>query len=437
MTDPATSATQAILPVELGAGRVRYAQGVRAGQWVFATGLMAQDFTTGIAPEVLARRLPHGGLPKREKEAALIFAHLEKILHAGGTEPANLVRTDQYYTTVEAVPPYQGVRRAALGGRIPPSTSVAMQRFVLPDADINLQAIAAVPGEGFRVEHLADERLKARPTSGYSPALTVGDFIFVPGNLAMARSGEAARAGVAASALMSEGMQWEGQAIKRETEFIVTERIAPSLALAGAGLEDVVKAQIYVTRPDDYAAVNEVWARHFGETGPALSIIPCAPRGLALRDGNIEINVIALRPGGATVRRNIEAGVVPGFRHQPQAVRAGDLLFLSGLMAIDGDGLIPDAVPDPGQPWFSSAAEAQAEYILDSVERLCAAAGTSVANVVRAQLFLTDIGEFYPVYKAWERRLAGAPLPFSTVEVPSPLPVPGATVLMDIWVYAP
>ena len=40
-----------LLPVELGAGKVKFAQGIRAGHWVFATGVMAQDFKNGIAPE--------------------------------------------------------------------------------------------------------------------------------------------------------------------------------------------------------------------------------------------------------------------------------------------------------------------------------------------------------------------------------------------------
>ena len=79
----------------------------------------------------------------------------------------------------------------------------------------------------------------------------------------------------------------------------------------------------------------------------------------------------------------------------------------------------------------------QAEAIIDSIARLCRPPGTSLANVVRVLLFFTDIGEFYPVYKVWERRLGGRPLPFSAVEVPGPLPVPGATVMMETWVYAP
>jgi enamine deaminase RidA (YjgF/YER057c/UK114 family) len=438
MTDRgATAAATPLLPVELGAGRVRFAQGVKAGRWVFATGLMAQDFANGIAPEVLAERLPHGGLPKREKEAARLFENLDAVLRAGGTDRTSLVRTDQYYTTVEAVPAYQAVRRQFLGDRIPPSTSIAQQGLLLPGADMNVQALAVVPGPGFEIEHLKHAALSGRPTSGYPAALTVGDFIFVPGITSMATGDEPRRNGVAAAALMMEGAQWGGQPIKLETEFIIRERIAASLKLAGATLDDVVHAQVYLTDREDYSAFNEAWTRHFGAARPTLSIVPCRDHGLAVYDGRIEINLIAARPGSAAGKRPIDAGIATAFRHQPQAVRTADLLITSALMAIDRDGLVASARRDPRQPQFSSPAQAQAECIVDNVERLCAAAGTSLANVVRVLMFFTDPAEFYPVYRVWERRLGGRPLPFSAVEVPAPLPVPGATVMMEVWAYVP
>jgi enamine deaminase RidA (YjgF/YER057c/UK114 family) len=426
-----------LLPVELGRGKVKFAQGVKAGRWVFATGLMAQDFVNGIAPDVLAPRLPHSGLPKREKEARRVFDNLEAVLQAGGTGLASLVRTDQFYTTVKAVPPYQYVRRERLNGRIPPSTSITQKGLLLPGADINLQALAAIEEKGFEVVHLKHERLKGRPTSGYSPALTVGEFIFVPGITSMAVPDEPQRNGIAAAALMPEGAQWGGQPIKLEAEFIITERIVPSLALAGARLEDVVHAQIYLTNPEDYSAFNEVWARHFSKSQPTFSVIPCIEHGLAPYHGKIEINVLALKPDSKRTKCHPDAGVVTAFRHQPPAVRAGDLLFISGLMAIDRDGLVPSAAVDAHQPWFSSPAEAQAEFIIHNIARLCEAAGSSLANVVRVQHYHTDIREFYAVYKVWERELGGRPLPFSAIEVPSPLPVPGATVLIEAWAYAP
>jgi enamine deaminase RidA (YjgF/YER057c/UK114 family) len=433
----ATCAVEPLLPVELGSGKIKFAQGMKAGRWVFATGLLAQDFVNGVAPDVLSERAPHSGAPKREKEALRIFENLDAVLRAAGTDRTNLVRTDQYYTTVKAVPPYQQIRREFLRGRIPPSTSIAQKRLLLPAADMNIQAMAVIPETGFEVQHLKHEQLQGRPTSGYSPALTVGDFIFVPGITSMAVGDEPQRNGVAAAALMAQGAQWGGQPIKLETEFIIKSRIVPSLALAGARLEDVVHAQVYLTDPEDYSAFNEVWSRHFGPSGPTLSIIPCIEHGLAPYDGKIEINVLAVKSAGSTKKRHIDAGVATAFHHQPQAVRAGDLLCMSALMAADSAGLVPSAATDPRQPCFSSSPEAQAEFIIGNIAKLCEAAGTSLANVVRVQQFHTDIGEFYPVYKVWERRLGGRPLPFSAVEVPSPLPVPGATVMIEAWAYAP
>ncbi|MFZ3353052.1 MAG: Rid family hydrolase [Xanthobacteraceae bacterium] len=437
MSETGPSSVTPLLPVELGAGKIKFAQGIKAGRWVFATGLMAQDFVHGVAPDVLAEHTPHAGLPKREKEAFRIFENLDAVLRAAGTDRTHLVRTDQYYSTVKAVPAYQQVRREFLKGRIPPSTSIAQQGLLLPGADINIQALAVIPAKGFEVEHIKHEQLQGRPTSGYSAALTVGDLIFVPGITSLAVDNEPQRNGVASAALMAQGTQWGGEPIKLETEFIITKRMAASLALAGAGLEDVVHAQVYLTDPDDYSAFNEAWTRHFGASGPTVSIIPCLAHGLAPYDGKIEINVIAARPGSVASKRPIDAGVATAFRHQQQAVKAGDILFIPASMAADNGGLVASAATDPRQPHFSSSPKAQADVILDNISRLCEAAGTSLANTVRVLLFLTDMREFYPVYKAWERRIGGQPLPFSAVEVPGPLPVPGATVMMEVWAYAP
>src|SRR5262249_43533611 len=160
-------------------------------------------------------------------------------------------------------------------------------------------------------------------------------------------------------------------------------RMVQSLALAGAKLEDVVHAQVYLTDREDYSAFNEIWAKYFSSSGPSYSIIPCIDHGLAPYDGKIEINIIAAKPGSATTGRRIDAGVVTAFRNQPQAVKAGDLLFISGLLAIGRDGLVSSGAADPRQPYFSSSPEAQAEFIIDNIAKLCKAAGSSLANVVR------------------------------------------------------
>ncbi len=271
--------------------------------------------------------------PSAKRKRSASSRNLDAVLRAAGTDRSNLVRTDQYYTTVKAVPPYQQVRREFLRGRIPPSTSIAQQGLLLPGADMNIQAMAIIPDKSFEVAHLKHEQLQGRPTSGYSPAVTAGDFIFVPGITSLAFGDEPRRNGVAAAAMMPEGAQWGGQPIKLETEFIITKRMVASLALAGAKLEDVVHAQVYLTDPEDYSAFNETWTRHFGEAGPTVSIIPCIERGLAPYDGKIEINVIAAKPGSTAGKRHIDAGVrdrVP----PPAAGREGRRSFVHA--GIDG-----------------------------------------------------------------------------------------------------
>ena len=421
-----------LLPVTLGNGRVNYAPGMRAGSWVFASGHMAQDYGSGIAASVIREGAPNAAGPRKAREAARVFDNLEAVLAAGGSALGRVVRTDQYYTTVAMVPPYQAERRRRFGALIPPSTSIVQQGLLLPGAALDLQAIA-VAGDGPPVAHIDHETLRGQPTSGYSAALTAGEFVFVPGNTATAVAGEEARNGVAAGALIKEGQLWGGERLRLETAFIVERRLMPSLELAGLGPADVVKAQIYLTDPEDCAAVHEVWAEHFG-AGAALSVIPCKPRGLVIEDGKVEINILAHRNGEAA-KTVVEAGTATTFAGQAEAVRCGDLLFLSALMAADGDG--PLAVPDARQPHFGEPAGDQADAILETAARICRAAGTSLDNVVRVQQFHTELADFYAVHQAWSRALPGRPIPFSAIEVPGPLPVPGCSVTMDLWVYAP
>src|SRR4029450_7256965 len=122
---------QPLLPVTLQPGNVRYAPGVRAGRWLFATGHKA-------AP-ALDPAAPRHGLPRNKKEAQQIFAGLDRVLEAGGAERRHVVRIDQYYTMARAVDPYHEVRREFFAGHIPPSTSNLHQRFLAPGQDIEVQ----------------------------------------------------------------------------------------------------------------------------------------------------------------------------------------------------------------------------------------------------------------------------------------------------------
>ena len=96
-------------------------------------------------------------------------------------------------------------------------------------------------------------------------------------------------------------------------------------------------------------------------------------------------NAIALKSGARTKREVVDAGVFPAFRGLPQAIRAGDLLLLSGLLAIDENGLVESAHVDREQPYHGSTVEAQMDAMLESGGEDLRTAGTSLANVVRIQ----------------------------------------------------
>jgi enamine deaminase RidA (YjgF/YER057c/UK114 family) len=146
---------------------------------------------------------------------------------------------------------------------------------------------------------------------------------------------------------------------------------------------------------------------------------------------------VSLRGGAATKKQVIDAGVALPFEGYVQAIRAGDLLFLSGLIAVDANGaLAPEVRTDPGKPYFGSAVQLQMDHLLTQAQRICRAAGTDLANVVRAQQFHTRLDDFNGAWQVWRQHLPGQPIPFSAIEVPA-LPVPGAVVMLDLWVYAP
>ena len=73
-----------------------------------------------------------------------------------------------------------------------------------------------------------------------------------------------------------------------------------------------------------------------------------------------------------------------------RAVRAGNLVFVSGTTATDEDGKIV-GLGDP---------EAQARYIIEKIGRALAAVGSSLADVVRTRIYLERASDWEAVGRA-------------------------------------
>jgi enamine deaminase RidA (YjgF/YER057c/UK114 family) len=329
-----------LLPVPIPHTSAKLARGIRAGRWAFATGQCGTDYINGIAPDVLRVDHPLNGESHYKRESRKLYRNVAEVLCEVGAGFSDVVRVDQYYTTARAMHPYHEVRHEVFNGTIPPSTSNLHQRFARTGQTIEVQVMAAVPGAGLNVKHETfSPSYKISPVSGYSPALSAGDFRFVPGQTAEARK---ENEGPLDPTVRHPRSLWRQWPIKLETDFIITKKLKASLEGAGAGLDSVVKAQVYLADREDVPGFNEVWLNHF-RTPPATTIIATTSPGFAISDLRIEINTISLATKGRTKREVVRGPQPPSFDGWVSAAKCGDLLFFSGLLALEEGRLIEEA----------------------------------------------------------------------------------------------
>ena len=90
-----------------------------------------------------------------------------------------------------------------------------------------------------------------------------------------------------------------------------------------------------------------------------------------------------------------------------QAIRAGDLLFVSGQIPID---------PSTGKLIEQTDIKAQTHRVLENVSAILRAAGASIDNVVRTTVFLRNMSDFADMNSVYAEYFRTAPPARSTVE---------------------
>jgi len=120
------------------------------------------------------------------------------------------------------------------------------------------------------------------------------------------------------------------------------------------------------------------------------------------------------------------AGQAEPLSHYTDAVRAGNLLFVSGCVPIDGEGRLvggDDVVR-------------QAEQVFRNIGEVLAAAGASPGEVVKVTVFLTHIDERAEINPV-RQRFFGDARPASTLVEVSRLAVPGARIEVEAVAVLP
>jgi enamine deaminase RidA (YjgF/YER057c/UK114 family) len=292
-----------------------------------------------------------------------------------------------------------------------------------------------VADDGPGITPLFPPGLDLPATSSFVPVMKAGGLVFVAGLMAAWKEGDLG--GIAPEAKVPEGHLWKGNRIQLETDYLIRRKLQVALEGAGSALERVVKADVFLSDIADAPAFNQVWSRAFGGKPPATTITSTTQPGFAIADARIEINLVAAGEQVPVQRIEVPAAAGTVCEGYPLAVRAGDLLFFSGMVAADAEGLVAGARVDPQAPYFGCSMSGQMDYLLSVADSVCRKAGTALENVVRIQQVHTDLREFDAACRAWQGRLPGVPLPLTAFQVPGGLLVPGSSVQLDLVVYAP
>jgi 2-iminobutanoate/2-iminopropanoate deaminase len=114
------------------------------------------------------------------------------------------------------------------------------------------------------------------------------------------------------------------------------------------------------------------------------------------------------------------AGQPEPISHYTHAVRAGELLFVSGCVPVDQEGRLvggDDVV-------------VQARQVFRNIEAVLAAAGATFADVVKVTVYLTNIDE-RPKINPVRKEFFGEVRPASTLVEVSGLAIPGAKIEVE------
>ncbi len=114
-----------------------------------------------------------------------------------------------------------------------------------------------------------------KPIGPYSQAVRSNGFVFVSGQVALdPKTGE-----------------FVGADVRQQTERVM-ENLKGILEASGVSFNHVVKTTVFLQDINDFAAMNEVYARYFSAAPPARSTVQVARLP---KDALVEIDVIASR----------------------------------------------------------------------------------------------------------------------------------------------
>jgi reactive intermediate/imine deaminase len=378
-----------------------YSEASLASGLVFAAGQLASDFKTGVPQE--ARKQPnfpfYGSDIKLQTD--YILKNMARTFKAAGTSLDNVIKAQVFLMDLNDFNGFDEVWKQHFK-LPPPRTTIGTTGLLVKDTLVEIDLIATLPDKPGKVIKSA----APKPLANYSEAMQAGDLIFAAGQLA-----SDFKTGVPASARRGENFPFYGSDIQLQTEFVL-ENLKKTFEAAGSSLDHVVKAQVFMTNLNDFAGFDQVWKRYFKVPPPRTTV---GTSGLLVRETLVEIDLVGYVPRSGLKHEVIKSGAPRPLANYSEAFTLGDFVFAAGQIASDYKTGVPtEARKHPNFPFYGSDIKLQATYILNNLKQTFEAAGSSIDNVVKAQVFLTDLKNFAAFDEVW-KEFFKVPPPRTTV----------------------
>src|SRR5207302_2945508 len=132
--------------------------------------------------------------------------------------------------------------------------------------------------------------------------------------------------------------------------------------------EHSLKAQAYIRGIENFPDFLDVWSQYFREIPCAVTLVPA--KDYANSEAMLEVNLIALKNGATRRKQVVETGI-PAIATFGPCVRAGELVFPSGFIAVGRDGLVPSAKDFGAFESLGLAGQAQGAVLFSHAEAVC------------------------------------------------------------------
>jgi enamine deaminase RidA (YjgF/YER057c/UK114 family) len=369
-----------------------YNEAFVVGDFVFAAGQLASDFKTGVPPQARKQEgFPFYG-SDIELQTTYILENLKKTFEAAGSSLEHVVKAQVFLTDLDNFHGFDTVWKRYFKVP-PPRTTIGCTGLLVADTLVEIDLIGYVPRNGLKHDVVTSSI--PRPLANYNEAVTVGDLVFAAGQLA-----SDFKTGVPPQARKGTGFPFYGSDIELQTAYIL-ENLKKTFEAAGSSLDQVLKAQVFLTDLDHFHGFDTVWKRYF-KVPPPRTTIGCT--GLLVEDTLVEIDLIGYRSGAGRKHEVVKSAAPRPLAHYSEGFTFGSHVFAAGQIASDyRTGVPPEARKQKGFPFYGSDIELQTAYVLDNLKKTFEAAGSSLDQVVKAQVFLTDLNNFHGFDTVWKR----------------------------------